>query len=222
MNKCKDIVSIFKNDSLTDPVSELDTLKVGDVTGGDYSEFEEDGTLIKYGDATTWTDFSVAAISSKRGSNDKPDYDFTNIGLLFPQNNTTEKVYLSVQMDHRKKMDSDISFHFHYIQSEVTQPTFTIEYKFYNNGALVPGSWTTLNTSDEGGSKGLLTYPGSGDMMQIGEFPLITPPSPETVSANLDVIMYRDDNDISGDILVKYIDFHYEIDSDGSREEYAK
>ena len=196
-------------------------LKVGDVSGGNYTEFETDGSKILNGNATTWTDFATAATSTKQGATSKPDFDYTNLGLLFPQNDTGEIVYLIYQMDHRKKMDSDIRFHLHYIQTSATQPTFTIQYKFYNNGGTVPGSWTTLNTSDPGGDKGLLSY-SSGSMMQIAEFPAITPPTSETVSANLDVKLYRNDNDLAGDCLVKYIDFHYEIDSDGSRQEYSK
>lgn len=38
-------------------------LKIGDVTGGNYSEFEDDGTLVAHGDATTWTDMRVAPFS---------------------------------------------------------------------------------------------------------------------------------------------------------------
>lgn len=195
--------------------------KVGDVSGGNYVEFETDGSKILNGNATTWTDFVLSATVTKQGATNKPDYDYTNLGLLFPQNDTAEKVYLQYQMDHRKKADTDIKFHLHYIQTSATEPTFTMEYKFYNNGEAVPGGWTTLNTSDVGGDKGVFTY-SSGSMLQIAKFPDISPPSSEGVSAALDVILYRNDNDLAGDVLVKYIDFHYEIDSDGSRQEYTK
>ena len=184
-----------------------------------YLEVEGDGTKILHGNATTWTDFSVPLTRDKQGQSSKPDYDFTNLGLLFPQNDTAEIVYLVLQMDHRKKMDSDIFFHIHYIQAHVTKPTYKIDYKFYKNGAAVPGSWTTLSTAD--GSKGIFTY-SSGSILQIATFPVITPPLDETVSANLDIKFFRDDNDLAGDSLAKYIDFHYEIDSDGSRQEFVK
>jgi len=169
--------------------------------------------------APRWTDFSVPLTRDKQGQSSKPDYDFTNLGLLFPQNDATEIVYLTFQMDHRKLLDSDISLHVHYIQSESTQPTFKIDYKFYNNGEAVPGSWTTISTADE--SKGLFAYT-SGSILQIGEFPMTSPPANEDVSANLDIRFYRDDNDLTGDALTKYIDFHYQMDDDGSRLEYTK
>jgi hypothetical protein len=170
---------------------------------------------------TVWTDLRFPATRVRQGALNKPDFDYTNIGLLFPQNDTAEKIYITAQMDHSKKLDTNIHLHVHYIQSEATQPTFTAEYKFYNNGEAIPGSWTTVNTSDAQGSKGVFTY-SSGSIMQIGAFPFIAPPSNEDVSASLDLIIYRNDNDVTGDILVKEIDVHYEINNMGSRDEYVK
>ena len=188
-----------------------------------YTEFEADGTLEANGDATTYDDWAVSASLAIQGQSSEPDYDFTNLGLLFPNNDTGEIAYIVSQMQHRKQMDSPIYYHVHYIQSAAAQPTFKLDYKFYNNGAAVPGSWTTISTgSGTGASKGIFTYPGSGSIMQIATFPAITPPTSETVSANIDVKFYRDDNDIEADVLVKYIDFHYVIDTQGSREEFSK
>ena len=183
-----------------------------------HSEFENDGTLHNIGDATTWDDFSVPLTRDKQGQSTKPDYDFTNLGLLFPQNDDSEIVYLVVQMPHRKKMNSDVKLHIHYIQAGAVKPTFKIDYKFYNNGEIVPGDWTTISTAD--GNKGIFTY-GSGSMLQIATFPAVSL-TDELISANLDMKLYRDDNDVSGDIITKYIDFHFEIDMQGSRSEFSK
>jgi len=166
-----------------------------------------------------WDDFSIPLTRDKQGQSTKPDYDFTNLGLLFPQNDATEIVYLVFQMSHAKKFGTDIKLHLHYIQNSADKPTFKIEYKWYNNGDTVPGSWTTISTAD--GNKGVFTY-SSGDMLQIGSFPAISPPAGENVSSNLDVKFYREDNDMSGDCLGKYIDFHFQKDKEGSREEYKK
>lgn len=165
-----------------------------------------------------WDDKSESATRVRRGALNKPDFDYTEIGLLFPANNASEKVYLASQMKHQKKFGTPLKFHCHYIQNSADQPTFKISYRFYNNGAA-PGSWTVLSTAD--GNKGIFTY-ASGDLLQIATFPEIPAPADENVSANLDVKFYRDDNDMSGDCLVKYIDFHYEINSFGSEAEYDK
>lgn len=199
----------------------FETLIVGDYPNN-YFEVESDGTWQSVGNATTWDDFAVSASRARQGVAQKPDFDFTNLGLLFPQNDAAEIVYIIAQNSHAKLMNSDISYHVHYIQSVATQPTFCLDYKYYKNGAVVPVGFTTICTSDVGGDKGLFTYPGSGSILQIGELPAITPPADETVSSNLDVKFYRNDNDVAGDVLVKYIDFHYQINTSGSRQEYTK
>lgn len=42
------------------------------------------------------------------------------------------------------------------------------------------------------------------------------------VSSILDIKLYRDDNVVTGDVLVKEFDIHYLVDADGSRQEYIK
>jgi len=170
-----------------------------------------------------WTDLSVAATRVRVGALNKPDFDYTELGLLFPQNDTSEKVYMTMQMDHRKALGTPIHFHIHYVQTGATPPTFVCQYRFYNNGDAVPGAWTTLSTADvaDGATKAAIPYV-SGDMLQIGAFAYIDPPANENVSANFDVIVWRDDNDVTGDVLVKYFDSHYEIDTDGSMTEFSK
>lgn len=184
-----------------------------------YAQFDASGTLRFYGDATAWDDYLGSLNRDRQGAAQKPDYSYTELGLLFPQNDATEIAYLVFQMSHSKLLDSLIHLHIHYFQEEATQPTFKVDYRIYNNGAVPPGSWTTISTADN--TKGIFAYPG-GTILQIAEFPLITPPIPEGVSVNLDVQLYRDDDDVTGDVLGKYVDFHYQRDSLGSDEEYTK
>ena len=195
------------------------TLKVGDISNGNYMQVLADGTIRLEGDARTWTDFSVPLTRDKQGQSSKPDYDFTNLGLLFPQNNETEEIYLNLQMLHQKALGLSIEMHVHYIQSAAEQPIFELQYKFYNNGGDVPGSWTTIDTS---ANKGRYTWT-TNDMMQKGNFSTIAAPANEIVSANLDVKLYRQTGDgLAGDVLTKYVDFHFQIDSLGSAQEYLK
>ena len=175
--------------------------------------YKDSGSLFK----VRWTDKATPTTQSKRGQTDKPDFDYTELGLLFPQNNPTEKVYILDQMLHEKEFDTPLDLHIHLIQTGATLPTFKAEYRYYNNGDTVP-AWTTIATL----GVGKFTYPGSGSMLQIIDFPEIPAPLNEIVSANVDLIVYRDDNVVVGDVLIKYIDFHYQKDSDGSREEYVK
>ena len=66
-----------------------------------------------------WDDFVISSNRARQGVAQKPDYDFTNLGLLFPQNDDTEIAYFVAQMSHSKKLNEPIFFHVHYIQTEV-------------------------------------------------------------------------------------------------------
>lgn len=164
-----------------------------------------------------WDDLSVSASSTKIGSNLRPDFDYVNLGLLFPQNDTSEKVYLTFQMSHKKKLDTAIRLHIHFIQSSSVIPVFGCIYRYYNNGSTEPSFSAEIETT------GILPFTWeSGRLLNIIKFPEIQALENEALSANLDVILYRKDNVVTGDVLVKYIDLHYEIDTDGSFGEYIK
>ena len=165
-----------------------------------------------------WTDKSWPFTPSQINPvTSKPDFDFVRLGLLFPQNDTAEKVYILDQMDHRKIIGSAINPHVHFIQETADLPTFKLEYKRYNNGDDEPVAFTTLSTT------GVPLFVWSGNpMMQIIQFPVVPAPVAEAVSSHFDMIFYRDDNLVPGDVLVKYFDYHYQMDDDGSREEFSK
>lgn len=164
-----------------------------------------------------WDDLSVSAATTKIGANSLPHFDFTNLGLLFPQNDTNEKIYQTFQMSHKKKLGTGISLHVHFIQTGAATPIFGAIYRFYNNGGLAPAYSSEILTI--GTTKFAWV---SGSLLNITDFPEILAPSSESLSSNLDVILYRKDNAVTGDVLVKYIDLHYQIDSDGSSSEYIK
>jgi len=58
--------------------------------------------------------------------------------------------------------------------------------------------------------------------MQICSFPTIDGSSIDSVSSILEVKLYRDDNVVSGDVLVKEFDVHYQKDGIGSAQEFIK
>lgn len=177
------------------------------------------GTVLDSGKLgnTRWDDLSISATATKQGANTKPDFDYTNIGLLFPQNDVAEKVYMTFQMSHKKKLGTAVHLHVHFIQTGAAIPIFGALVRFYNNGALAPAFSSEILT--DGTTKFAWA---SGSLLNITDFANIEAPADEDVSSNLDVILYRKDNAVTGDVLVKYIDLHYEIDSDGSAEEYQK
>jgi len=97
-----------------------------------------------------WDDIRNSAFRTRRGSNDKPDFDYTNLGLAFPENDEAEIAYISDQMPHAWEGSDGrptvIHAHVHYLQTSAAEPVFELQYRFYNNGGTVP-SLTTIDTS---------------------------------------------------------------------------
>lgn len=163
-----------------------------------------------------YDDIVFELTQTRQGSNLKPDYDFTNIGLLFPQNLTSEIVYITLQMPHAWQVGSTIYPHLHLIQSQNLQATFRIEYKWYNIGDTVPASWTVYNLTDyaipyTSGSISQIIK-GAGGISGVGK----------TISSILKIKLYRNDNVYVGDILADQFDIHILKDSLGSQLEYEK
>lgn len=164
-----------------------------------------------------WDDLRAPATTIRQGVSSKPDFDTTNIGLLFPQNDATEIAYIIMQFPHARKNGSSIRPHIHFVQDSASEPVFKIDYRWYKNGADPTGSFTTLTCDN------MAFEYTSGSIMQICSFPEIDGTAIDTISSILEVKLYRDDNVVSGDVLVKEFDVHYQIDQDrGSRQEFIK
>ena len=165
-----------------------------------------------------WTDKSFPLGRARQGVAQKPDFDFVELGLLFPQNDPSEKIYILDQMWHTKKLDTNLRLHVHFLQNTVEIPNFVCEYRYYNNGDDVP-AWTTVETDNGAGA--VFTYSGT-PFVNLIRFPELQPPSTENISAILDLIIYRDDNRVAGDVLTKYVDYHFQVDANGSKQEFVK
>ena len=166
-----------------------------------------------------WDDERTPATLGRQGALSKPDFDFTNIGVLMPQDDTAEIMYITNQLPHSTKAgDITIYPHIHYIQDEAEVPVFKIDYRFYNNGGAIPSFTTGLSTADGDGL--VFTYPASA-ILQIIPFPSIalTDVGP---SMWYDIKVYRDDDVVTGDVLLKGFDFHRPIDTLGSEQQYVK
>lgn len=174
----------------------------------------DSGTLA----APRWTDKSFPFNRERQGVTLKPDFDFTRLGLLFPQNDPSEKTYFLDQMLHQKKFGTALKPHIHFLQEAAGIPIFKLDYKFYRNGDEVPAAWTTLSTAD--GTGPVFTFTAN-PILQIIPFPEIPAPANETASSHIDIIVYRDDDVVSGDILGKYFDYHFQKDGDGTTGEFS-
>lgn len=187
-----------------------------DKTGAEINTDLKEGLDNQPKGSVVWDDLRFPATRVRQGATTKPDFDITELGLLFPQNDATEIAYIIGQFPHDRKNGSNIRPHIHFVQDSSDQPVFKIDYRWYKNGDAVPASWTTLTCDSFA-----FTY-DSGSIMQICSFPEIDGSSIDSVSSIVDIRIYRDDNVVSGDVLMKEFDIHYQIDQIGSRQEFVK
>ena len=194
-------------------IGSLSDLKVKIGTDSEHIEIK-DNILLK-GGYTCWTDLEGPASTAKKGATNKPDFDYDNLTLDFPQNDDTERAYYSIQFPHEWKSESTIYPHVHFIQTQNLTPTFVLEYRWLGIGDVIP-SWSsyTLNTLAK-------TYT-SGSMHQILTNVNGIDGTGKELSSIFQCVLYRTDNTYIGDCKVLSFDIHIEIDSFGSKEEYIK
>jgi len=181
----------------------------------DYTQFEADGTMIAKGKATCWDDLFVPLTTSKKGANDLPDFDYTNGGFLFPQNDTAERLYFVVQFPHRWA-GTTVYPHVHYKRTVAGKPVFKLLYSWFAIGGAAIAPATTIIMDSE-----LVTY-SSGSIHQINDNATGIAGTGKGISSIMVCELFRDDNTVAGDVLAYQMDFHFEIDTLGSRTQYAK
>jgi len=155
-------------------------------------------------DAGETEDLRFPVTVLKQGATSKPDFDYTNIGLLFPQNDATEIVYIVAQLPHKRVPDSDIIPHVHCRLAGAGQPVMKMDYKWYNPSATaIPSSFTTytMNVNTATWSTGTISNKIYGAAAIDG--------TGKTDSSVLIIKLYRDDNAYTGDLLVDEFDIHY-------------
>lgn len=207
------------------------TLKVGDSIN--YVSFNENGELRLYADATQWDDLRVPILSTKTGGSKDPT--FTKVfdngagsqGVFSQMFSATveEELYFEAQMPHAWMQGSDIEAHVHWIPS-------------VNGGVGEDVSWGleyTWATIGEVFGNTTIIY---GDVNHLGE-DLIADKhyltelgaisaTGKTFSSMLLCRVFRDatgagGTDDYGSLAgLLEIDFHYQLDSLGSNEEYVK
>lgn len=213
----------------TDP--EFNSLKVGDVSGGNYYDIEQDGTWVSKGDATMWDEISQSFVGRNiYAVAGRVDYNYIDLTLDFNTNARypDEPAGIVTQIMHARRTDSDIRPHIHWMQNSNNNPNILIEYRMYNINE-VPPAWTlkALTTAD---NKFTFTTVGQ---QQLTEFNLpVGHGIGLGLSFTIDVKIYRDSQNTSGLFgsadsysgiwSAKYYDIHVERDMNGSHEEFVK
>ena len=166
--------------------------------------------------APHWDDLRIPFTQTKLGANLKPDFDTTNVGYLFPQNDATEILYFVAQLPHSWTLGTNLKPHIHWQQSAVTAVTWKVDVKVITRTMAIPAEFTTLTSS------GVVNAYVSGNIAQISTFPEIDLSALAETSALILGKVYRQDNTTTGDVLAFELDFHYQSDRPGSRTEFVK
>ncbi len=154
------------------------------------------------------------------------DYDYTECTVDFQANARypNEPVCVVAQMPHHKLPEGPLRPHLHWYQEEAVFPNWLLAYRWYNNGDLVPGSFTLAAMNGHA-----FTW-SSGVLLQITTFPEIPGLAGENVSSICDLIVYRDNanasalfagSDTYGVAKTKELDLHYQVSGWGSRQEFT-
>lgn len=218
-------------------ISELATLKIGDVEAGNYSEFEADNGFLSYhGTNSPWDDLSGALAGARLDTaSGRLDIDWFNGGVNFNSNARypEEPVIIPVQAKHAMLIGAGAVFrpHFHWLQNQAARPNMLLGVKLTSYGAPTTFETDWSNYAFSIPTHDAFVYPGSGTFAQISVFPEIDISS-LTISGSIDIVLFRDTanasglfpgvDPIAGDVTIKYNDGHVKFNTDGSRQEFVK
>jgi hypothetical protein len=195
-----------------------DKYMFGDVDGGNYSGFEDDGTLRFVGDATVWRDENAGGVSLTKANSNQPDLvtiDSTNIlSYAFDGVNSLEELHWANELQHDWKIDSDIQPHIHFYTTDTGtgDVKWNLQYWISNGGTATFTSSTSLVQTVNG---------NAWEQFRVDFDEAITG-TDASFSAQMHFRVWRDPNDAAdtygSDVVIGTLGYHYEIDTVGSRQ----
>jgi hypothetical protein len=209
-------------------IDENGVIIMGDSINGNFTKVTTNGSLSYEGDATRWDDLKIPLNATNRGSSNQPEWllwrnnSSQGVWLWSFSKNVEEELYFVMQLPHGWKEGSDLHPHVHWTtKTGVTgNAKWALEYTWANVGdpfalpLIISANTITVGDASVAYNHNLTNLPvisGSG----------------KTLSSILVCRFFRDGDDFANDtieneIQVFEIDFHYQIDSDGSNEEFNK
>lgn len=212
LNLTDEIVSSFSNTSQ----------KFGNITNNNYSEIESDGTLSFHGDATVFKDISLSGLMFAPGGSAAPSLiSFVNANCLtygFNGSNTTERLYITTEMNHDYKEGSELELHVHW--TPTTANTGNVKWQLYYTWQSKDGTFGTPQLltaiSSARGTAWQNTYETFGTISGVGK----------TINSQLVLQIFRvptdGDDTYPDNAALVALGIHYECDTVGSRQRLSK
>ena len=199
-------------------------LLAGNVAAGNYSEFEEDGTLVAHGNARTYDDSQSAVTYMRVGGTalTLDTFDGTIYQYRFDLN---DEIHSQIQLSHRYKPGTPIHLHIHLANKAGVGATA------YNVGISVEWMWASIN--DVFPAAATLTtvdcsFQNAAALThKVFEIATLTPTAAQGgISSYLLMRVKRVAGSVESltvnNIFILGIDVHTEQDTQGSRQEYTK
>lgn len=197
---------------------------IGNVSGGNYVKVESDGTLVFVGAGTVWDDLRVSAETTKVGAS-APDFDtfLSGTKIYWFDAGTDQEVHFSVQMPHGWA-GTGIVPHVHWVPKTTADGApanqvvrWGLEYTWTDRHEVFPGTLTVYATVHSPADANVVASKHySTDFAEI-----VPSATQDGISSMLVCRLFRDANDAAdtyeADAGLLEIDFHYEIDTVGSR-----
>lgn len=197
---------------------------IGDIAGGNYTAFEADGTMSFNGNATVYDDLTVPGTTVRNSGTSVPTFAVYKDGVFlnFFDPSAINQVYFTVQLPHSWKEGSDLKAHVHWVptsDASSTNVTWCLEYTWCNIGGTFSNTSTICSSTLSVGS------PATKDKQVLTNLGTISG-SGKTLSGILICRFYRDaansSDTFTGNAGLLQIDFHFEKDTEGSRQEFIK
>jgi hypothetical protein len=218
---------------VTSPAS---SFKIGDVAGGHYTEFLQNGTIRYHGNARPWRDEIGDILQIQKNgvgittniAEGTIDFDYN--AVYHATATLADMLYKNVQLNHDKDLSVSVSPHLHWFQAKNYAPHFMYGYRWHINGGAKVTPWTLVKANNLA-----FTYV-SGTIHQISYCTPIAAPVGSTLSDIIQIRIYRDTGNASGlftgncpyntggnaSTQLLSFDTHFMIDSHGSDEELVK
>ena len=221
-------------DNIAVTTKEFPSFKVGDVAGGNYTDFDTTGFITFNGTTTVWDDLRVEPNIKGTGTNDPTFTKWFDNGAgsrgVFLYNFTDastaseKEVFFQVQLPHSWK-GTTIYPHVHWIPlaaATAQRPVWGLEYNWADIGQVFGNTTIAYTTGLVPNDVNLVKY-----KHYISPFAGITPTTnQDEISAILMCRLFRYSGNASDTYTntcgLLYVDFHYEIDTLGSRTEFTK
>lgn len=223
----------------TNNTSRVNITSAGVTTIGgatDHTKFEADGTIVMEGAATVWDDFLVNPDATNRGGSNAPVWGATaftkdsgnstqGVFLWMFSASTEQELYFTVQLPHKYKVSTALLPHVHWTTAtgtpSGTDVAWGLEYTVVAVGGNFPVT-ETLTANTVIGAIGTPTGTGQHLITSLGSIPGTGIGISTIIICRLYRAASNGSDTFANDVGLLSMDFHYEIDTEGSRNEYIK